>query len=288
MRRARFAALAPRFSATLLLVSTLIACQQASTDPGSAAWLRVAGAQYVPASLPAADGGPEIVALSLADGTIFAGAIDRPLLGTLPSDATAAAIGLRGDRGYFLVPAGIPDTETPTLPSLSARLSFSLDLPPGEALLLVSAVDARGRFGPPRSLALSVAPAPPPSGRLLFRLAWPDPVDLDLHVVEPSGAEVWAGARSADGAIDVDVSSQCAVGGLGRETIRYPLEAPPGRYLVRVDTFSLCARTQAAWFVDVFVDGAWRTGASGIASEADTRGPHGQGAGLLALELELP
>jgi hypothetical protein len=206
----------------------------------------------------------------------------------LDATATAAAIRLVGDRGYWIVVAGIPDTETPTEPSLDTRLSFSRALRPGPLTLEARAVDAAGEFGPPQTVALTAADLPIPSGKLVFTLHWDTLADLDLHVVEPSGTEVWANHPSAAGALDLDSNAQCVLDGRNQEDIVYKDAAPSGHYIARVDAFSLCGQTIADWRVEARVDGALVAAAAGTAVDADTIGPHERGAGATALAIDLP
>ena len=282
--------------ARALLVLLLAAgCGAASGDPGLDALLQVSGAQYVPGAMPADTGGPEVIAMTLSAFTVFPGARDQPLLGTVAEAATGVAFGLDGDRGYWVLPADVPDTETPTLPSFAVAIAFARALSPGPVTLVGRAIDAGGRFGPRRELVVTVAPLPEQRGHLVFVLAWDRLADLDLHVVDPTGAEIWANKPSADplagaavGQLDLDSNGSCVLDGRNREYVVYETTAPPGRYVVRVDTYSLCAETVARWRAQAFVAGELRAEAVGISVDSDTIGPHGRGAGRTAFELTLP
>ena len=290
--------------ACVLVVCWLVGCS-ASSDPGTAAWLQLEGAQFVPGAMPEPDDGPAILAFNVSDYSIAPGARNQPLLGTLDASATSVAIGLDGDRGYWLVLAGVPDTETPTLPSLETRMSFARSLPTGGATLLGRAIDGAGRFGATASAALTIEGQPLPTGRLVVQLLWDRAVDLDLHVADPAGAEVWANKPSAyvppappatpdpngiaaAGYLDRDSNRGCALDGKNREHVIYPTTAPSGHYVVRVDTFSLCGQVVANWTVAAYVDGAVVASVRGTSTDADTIGPHERGAGRIALEFELP
>ena len=281
--------------ARALLVLLLAAGCGASSDPGLAAMLQVGGAQFVPGAMPDATSGPEVIAMTLSAFTVLPGAREQPLLGTLAESATGVAFGLDGDRGYWVLPADVPDTETPTLPSFAVAIAFSRALSPGPVTLVGRAIDAAGRVGPRRELVVTVAPLPEQRGHLVFVLAWDRLADLDLHVVDPTGAEIWANKPSATpaagdaaGRLDLDSNGSCVLDGRNREYVVYETAAPTGRYVVRVDTYSLCAETVARWRVQAFVDGELRAEGVGISVDSDTIGPHGRGAGRTALELTLP
>lgn len=255
-------------------------------DPGTRADLQVANAQFVRGALPTGNG-PAVVALEFADRALAAGAHDRPLLGQLAPSATAVALALDGDRGYWIVGAGVPSTDAPTLPTFDTRVSFARTLPTATRRLSAVAVDASGRFGAPTGVDVGIAGMSIPTGALVVHLAWRGRADLDLHVVVPSGAEIWNGNVAADGGVlDVDSNARCNLDLRDQENVVWPTAPPSGHYVVRVDAFSLCGDALADW--SLLVDGVAHRGSAGTALDADTRGPHGKGAGLTALEFDVP
>jgi hypothetical protein len=257
-----------------------------SPDPGLSADLQVEGARFSTGAPAAGGDGPAVRGLQLADAHIAAGAHDRPLLGQLDRSATAVTLRLDGDRGYWIVPAGVPATEAPTLPTFDVRLAFARTLPTGARTLIAQAVDADGHVGPPSTLALDIAGAALPSGAMVVHLEWRGTADLDLHLVDPFGIETWA--RHPNGLLDVDSNAQCVFDGRDQENIVFTAPPPPGHYIVRVDAFSLCGAALADWRVDVLRDGAVVATASGEAGDSDTREAHDKGAGRTALELDVP
>jgi hypothetical protein len=269
-------------------VMLLAGCGGVSADPGLAADLQVAGAQFVRGALPAGSG-PSVRALDFADRRLAAGAHDRPLLGQLDPAATSVALALDGDRGYWILGAGVPSTDAPTLPTFDARLAFARRLPSATRTLAAVAVDGSGRFGPPSSLSIDIAGDAVPSGALVVHLAWSGAADLDLHVIDPSGAEIWSRNFAADGgALDADSNARCVFDGRDQENVVWAAAAPPGHYVARVDAFSLCGDVFADWTAQALAGGAPLVSSSGTALDADTRGAHDKGAGLTALEFDVP
>lgn len=295
-----------RAARRLLFALLLLAgCDGRSADPGVAAALQVAEAQFVPGPLPPTGQGPAVLSLQFSDGRILAGARDRPLLGQLAPSATAVALALDDDRGYWISPAGVPTTEAPTLPTLHAQLAFAVDLPAADRTLRVQAADASGHFGPPSQLVLPVVPAEEPTGELVVQLTWRGRADLDLHLIDPTGVEIWArhpsgyqpppppalpdpSAAARAARLDLDSNAQCQFDGRDRESVVYRDPPPKGRYTVRTDAFSLCGDPFSAWQVEVRRQGRLIGSARGEAVEADTRSAHEAGAGRTALELDVP
>ena len=268
---------------------TLSACSSLSSDPGYAAALQVAGAQYKPGAMPGDGAGPKVLALDVSLFTVAPGASQQPLVGTLDQTATAVAFQLAGDRGWWLFPAGVPDVNSPTLPTFMTQMGFAPTLEPGPVMLMARAVDANGNFGPASSLMLTVASPPASSARLVVTLSWAGASDLDLHVVEPDGTELWSDspASPSGGMLDFDSNPQCVIDGHDREQASWAMP-PGGHYLVRVDTFSLCGQPSSFWQVTATLDGNSLGASSGVSLDADTIGPHQRGSGRTALEFDVP
>jgi hypothetical protein len=290
--------------APTLLGLGLTGCTQAATnDPALGSLMRIQAAQYVAGTTPAAAGGPEVEAIELLTNTIWPGYADKPVRGAVGASATSATLALVGDHGYWIVSAGVPDVSAPEYPTFRATAAFSTALEAGSYALEVRAVDAAGHFGPPSTAPLSALPGAPAEssmGALVVGLSWDTEADLDLHVVDPLGNEIFHGAPSSSddsgpdasaadgGVLDVDSNAQCVIDGLRRENVIWANEPPSGHYFVRVDTASLCGETEAHWKVQVSHDGSALGGATGIALESDTRDAHDRGAGVLAFEFDVP
>jgi len=284
------------------LAAVLGGCE--GLDTGTDARLRVAGGTFERGELRCGGGGPEVVSLELGTNTIFPGQRGKPLEGALAAGSTAAAIGLAGDVGWWTVPAGIPEVLEPGLPTYDVALEISRDLLPGAYQLAVCAVDDAERFGKARTAELTAALGDEPHP-LVVSLAWDTEADLDLHVVDPLGNEIYkrdissappptpgqppsdAGAASA-GVLDFDSNAGCVVDGRRRENVIWKGERPSGHYLVRVDAFSLCGASATRWTVEVRALGQLLAHSAGMSLPSDTAMPHDRGAGVLAAELDLP
>jgi hypothetical protein len=283
----------------------LVACASGvRADTGLEALMRVQGAQFFAAAMPADASGPDVAQVKLATNTVFAGYFDKPLSGALAPEATAAAIGLRGDRGYWIVPAGVPGVDAPTFPTFAATLAFSPSLPDGKYELVVRAVDAAGRFGKENVSPLTTTPAGVPAGTLVVSLSWDTEVDLDLHLVIPSGLEIYnrnissyqplpgqpadPAAIAAAGELDFDSNAACVIDGRRLENVSWKQAPPSGHYVARVDTFSLCGQVAASWHAVAASSGNVLASAQGQSFASDAQLSHGLGAGVLAFEFDVP
>ena len=290
-----------------IAVAVVPACQGIPVDLGVGAALRVAGAQFLGGDLDAAGpgAGPAVVSVFNSLTAVRPGERDKPLTGALAPSATAAAIGMRGNRGFWIVVAGPPALDAPELPTFHASLSLSPDFPAGDLALLVRAVDARGRLGAPAVVPLASMPAHAPDGALVITLAWDTEADLDLHVVTPAGVEVWArninsyqapppgtpsdaSAWQAGGILDFDSNAGCVIDGRRQENVVWQVPPPAGTYRVRVNTASLCGATAARWSVRARMGGGDITASQGISVPGDARFSKGPGSGVQAMIFDVP
>ena len=293
-------------SSAILSSLLAVACGDgAPSDSSLEADLRIEGAQFYPGPMPVESGGPKVLVVELTSNIVKSGQKDRPLEGALEPAATAAAIGLVDDKGFFIVPAGLPDVDAPDFPTFKTTMAFAPAMPPGERTLVVRAVDPQNRFGEPSEQRLTVLSPGLPQAELVVALSWDTNADLDLHVVDPSGVEIFARDPSSfvaplpgqppdpqalerAGRLDFDSNGKCVVDALRREHIFWPIKPPVGRYLGRVDTFSLCGESAARWRVEVWLRGALIASSVGLSLETDAQQSHDRGAGVLAVEFEVP
>jgi len=115
----------------LALFAFALACGGEKSDRGLDAMLSVHGATFYRGDLPQAGGGPDVTSAALAISHVAAGRQESPFHGALAPGATAAAIAMVGDVGYWIVTAGAPDPAAPKDPTFDAPLSFSSTVPIG-------------------------------------------------------------------------------------------------------------------------------------------------------------
>jgi hypothetical protein len=307
----------------LLASCAALGCEGASADNGLTARLRLTGAQFVAGAIqPATDATGPVAMASPSVARLYPGVQNIPLGGSVMG-GTSVLLGFANDTGYWIVPAPLLDVASdPANPNytFSTRMSLSPDTPMGMETLIVRGVDAAGNVGPSQMSNVTVA-APAPPGAMVITLEWDTNADLDLHAVVPvdptvtlppgvdapaSGTvEVWAksplalppngrGYDTTDpavkgvGHLDFDSNENCVIDGRRQENIIFGNPPPAGEYIVRVDAFSMCGQASAQWTVTVTTpDYAVVNPATWQATDTDTRGAHGLGAGRLAVDFNL-
>jgi uncharacterized protein YfaP (DUF2135 family) len=187
-------------------------------------------------SLPASNGGP--TATQTSNSTVINGGSSQVRLtaGVPFQTVYASASGSAGTA------AGFWELRLPA-PASSATVVTSLgrSLPASGFNFVFTVVSTSGQIGPPLLIPVRVAAAG--TGEVQVSASWDTPTDVDLHVVDPRGSEIFYGARSAasGGQLDLDSNPSCSIDNINNENIRWPNGgAPSGTYTVRLDYYSGC------------------------------------------------
>jgi len=152
--------------------------------------------------------------------------------------------------GYFEVPLPAPATSAELL------ITFPQDLASDEFNLHFSAADPAGRVGMPAERSYDAIVVG--SGDVQVTVAWDTDADVDLHVVDPGGSEIyWANRQSPSGGqLDLDSNAACALDNVRNENISWPAgTAPQGTYTVRVDYWSNCDAAETDYTVVIHSEG---------------------------------
>ncbi len=287
----------------LVALLALAGCSSVNNDPAADAELRLTNAQFYRGKPPAAGDGPSVTQLVPSPNLIRRGP-SGSVSGSVPRETTAVAVWLDGDVGYWIVTPGSLDPMQLGQLNFGAPATYARNLPAGSYTLHAAAADGRGHFGPPTDFALKTEETPI-MGTLVVSLAWDTEADLDLHVVTPDGTEVWANkinsaplpvpgqptdpnAWKSGGILDFDSNGSCVIDGRRLENVYWTVPPPSGHYIVRVDTFSMCGEYIANWRVNATLGDQTLGAAAGFGRDTDVVLPHGAGAGVKALEFDIP
>lgn len=110
------------------------------------------------------------------------------------------------------------------------------------------------------------------TGDVQVTLRWDTNADLDLHVTDPAGQEIYFASPSSasGGQLDVDANGTCE-GDAPVENIFWPTgSAPTGTYSVSVDYYGACdSNGPASYVVTILVNGQEVNSVSGTLSDGD-------------------
>jgi hypothetical protein len=204
-------------------------------------------------------------------GTLVRGAAPSPAGGpavTLSAPAAAinggsSAVGLTSGADFQVVVvtvSGQPDYYQLTLPAAatSADLVFTMaqNISLGTFQLAFAVGGSAGSLGEYATQSLSLVSVG--TGDVQVSISWNSEADVDLHVVEPGGEEIYYAhdVSGTGGELDLDSNAGCGSDGPRNENITWATgTAPSGQYTVRVDYWSNCGATQTDWVVTVQVKG---------------------------------
>lgn len=128
--------------------------------------------------------------------------------------------------------------------------------PPGQLFVLYFAVaDEAGKQGPLATQTVEALEVG--TGSVQVSVSWDVDSDLDLHVVDPTGFEIYYGELQSDsgGELDLDSNPDCEIDGTRNENVTWREAAPPGVYTVLVDLYAACGVSPTNYVVTVQVAG---------------------------------
>ena len=206
------------------------------------------------------------------------------LMVTAPAAFTTVYVSIAGSSLGIVSEAhsGIGEFYEVVLPaagtSAALLLAFSQDIPTSPFDLFFAVVDTNGTVGPFSAVTFNVIRVG--TGDVQVTLSWDTDSDVDLHVVDPSGEEIFYGNResASGGMLDLDSNAACTIDGVQNENITWSIgAAPQGTYIVRVDYWSSCGVPRTNYTV-VINNGGDTQIVNGTFTGAGDRG--GLGAGV--------
>lgn len=179
---------------------------------------------------------------------------------------TRLVISVAGVGGYYEI----------ALPSSATTQSLVITLTQADSLPFDIRVGA-GTGGDIAGVStMHVTPTQVGTGDVQVSVTWTGPSDVDLHVVDPAGEELyWSNPVSvSNGTLDLDSNAGCSIDNINNENVTWPTGmAPSGSYKVRVDYYSACGLASTDYVVTVQVRGqAARTYTGRFTGSGDTGG----------------
>ena len=198
-----------------------------------------------PGPPPTAAAGPSLTAPGSVNG-ITGGSAQLGLTGG--GQFRRVAVYVDGVDGYYL--AELPFDLT----AVNAIITVGGRVPVHDFDVVFAVADANGTWGAGDATAVSVIDVA--GGDIQVSVTWNTIADVDLHVIEPNGAELYYGNRSSGsgGQLDVDANAACGTTSPWQENVGWaPQTAPSGEYTVRVDYWSACGVAQTDYVVTVYL-----------------------------------
>ena len=235
------------FLASVLAVSILFSCNKDEDDNDDLNdktafiydYFDVVGGDFVQKDMPGANSDNlDILGLS-GNQTILPGG-SNPINVETGNSAKSILIGVSGVNGYFNLPVGTENNqngnrETTVTILLGQGLNQDLSIK-------FMASDGNGSFGYPEILDVNYMYAG--TGLLQISLSWDQENDVDLHLIEPNGEEIFYGHSYSGngGQLDVDSNPACNLDYINNENIfdEDITQIESGEYEVLVDLWANC------------------------------------------------
>ncbi len=202
--------------------------------------------------VPEASGGPAVAVsgnhVITSGGAVF---LDVTLEPGAAADKLLISVG-GVSFGYYEV--DVQGVATPH--RLVGEVRFDLDPALERGCFAVSAVDSSGAVGPPE--CHTIVPLHVGAGEVEVTLSWDTDADLDLHVADPNGDEVYYGSEEVASGGTLDLDSFCGPRALIRnEHVGWSQGTPPpGLYEVRVSHWgSRCDTDETNYVVRIYNHG---------------------------------
>lgn len=233
-----------KFIAIFLFMGALIASCSKDKDEDNVVnradfeqkFFNISDGQFSGKGLPGSNSQSLQILSVTGNETILAGGSNLIRITGSPN-ATQVIAGVRDQNGYFTIPmtAGESVIDLRLLIGQRVESSFSIAL---------AVSDGQGNFSSYEYLVVTLMNAG--TGLLQVSLSWDQLNDVDLHVIEPNGTEIYYGNDSSanGGLLDVDSNAGCSIDEINNENIYYE-DSPEvtienGEYEVLVDLWANC------------------------------------------------
>ena len=230
------------------------------------------------ADLPEANGGPSVQVsgnrVFVAGGTVF--------LNVEPGAAVDKLLVSVGGESFGYYEIDLTEAAAPY--RLLGQIRFDVDPAIKSGCIAVAAVDAGGAVGP--ATCHDLLQAPVEFGEVQITVSWDSDADLDLHMVDAAGEEIYFGLKAGKSGGVLDFQSHCRPPELHRnEHIAWSQGTPPeGVYVVRVNHWESCGAAETNYVVRVYNHGHVST-FSGTFSGPGDRGGWGDGREITQFEV---
>jgi hypothetical protein len=226
-------------------------------------------ATLVRGNAPTAGAGP-VLSATAPSQAINGGSSEVAL--TSADQFTVIIIAVDGQSDYYQL----------TLPAAATTanlvITLAQQIPTTSFTLLLGAGTTAAAIGPYASQAVALVTVG--TGDVQVSVSWNTAADVDLHVVDPSGEEIFYGndVAASGGELDLDSNAACGTDGPRNENITWASgTAPSGTYIVRLDYWSNCSAASTNYVVTVHVTGKATQTFSGTFTGAGDAGGLGDG-----------
>jgi len=204
---------------------------------------------------------------------------------TASSSVVTIYVGIMGQDGYWQV--AVPSGAS----AIDVLLTLAQQLMVPNVSIVFEVADSSGNVSAPVLVPTTIIRVG--TGDVAISLSWDQGInnDLDLHVVDPNGFEIYYAQQTSPeyGELDLDSDAACADDGVNNEHVVWPAGAAPhGSYTVRVDNFENCTEKAVTYVVTVQRTGKPAQTFTGSFAASDPGDAGSYGAGVLITTFMFP
>jgi len=193
-------------------------------------------------------GGGAAVSAVLPSQVLRGGTVQTTITSASPFSRVVFAV--PGNTDHWELALGTPTTSVTVLMVIAVEVPktvFQLDLAGGGA----------SNTGTYQSSNLGVIFVG--TGEIQTNVTWNSRADVDLHLIDPTGKEIYYASRNSPtgGQLDLDSNAGCATDGPRAENIFWGdgIIVPRGEYILRVDYWSSCGEPSTDYTVTINLRG---------------------------------
>ena len=176
-------------------------------------------------------------------------------------------IGFKGEIGFWRVPLSGSNTQSRIILVLKQKFKKT------PLTIYVIAREDDGTWGDLAYRTLKIKEAG--GGPLQVSILWTTDTDVDLHLEEPDGDDIYYGCGGINwnpqpnqpscktktgGTLDIDSNAACAIDNIDNENIFFGGTPPNGQYIIRADYWDNCDESgQTAFIVTLWKNGRLET-----------------------------
>ena len=217
-----------------------------------------------------APGSGAVVTAALPSQVLRGGTVQATLQSTTPF--SRAVFSVPGVNDHWELTLAAPVT------SVTVLLVISVEMPKTVFTLQLAGGGA-SNIGPYQSTDLGVIFVG--TGEIQTNVTWDTKADIDLHLMDPSGKEIYYASRNSTtgGQLDLDSNAGCGTDGPRAENIYWAdgLIVPHGEYVLRVDNWSSCGAVATNFVVTINLRGLPPKIFTGRFDDAGSHGGAGSG-----------
>jgi len=197
-------------------------------------------ATYHPGALPAPQGALSITVPTA--GTAINGGSAMVTV-TATAEIVKVYVAIAGADGYWEIAVPPGTTVTDVLLTLAQQL-------PDQIHVVFEVADAAGNVSAPVTMDTAIVKVG--TGDIQISVSWNVDNDIDLHVIDPNGFEIYFSANFSDegGELDLDSNPDCSIDHINNENIVWPTgTALAGTYSVLVANYANCTDLATTYVV---------------------------------------